>query len=185
MVRARWLQRARRRRLIVPTAVSKFVDMHPGGAHVLLDRDIAGKDATEAFFGLHRSEVLRKYGRYAIGTVEGEKPQVLLPKPGALSPVPHGEPGWLSEGFSSPYYTEGHRQWQAVCRKFFDENIRAEAQEHELTGKRPTQELCELMGRTNFNAARLGPGKHLHGLRILDCVDGKDFDYFVGRHVLL
>lgn len=29
-------------------------------------------DATESFFGLHRSEVLKKYGRYAIGTIEGD-----------------------------------------------------------------------------------------------------------------
>lgn len=51
---------------IIDTAVydlSSFVDMHPGGASVLLDPNVAGKDATEAFFGLHRSEVLKKYGR--------------------------------------------------------------------------------------------------------------------------
>jgi cytochrome b involved in lipid metabolism len=51
---------------IIDTAVydlSKFVDMHPGGASVLLDKKVAGKDATKAFFGLHRSEVLKKYGR--------------------------------------------------------------------------------------------------------------------------
>lgn len=108
----------------------------------------------------------------------GEEPKVILPKDGALSPVPFAEPTWLSEGYYTPYYTEGHRQWQAVVRKFFDENIRAEARDHELNGQRPTQELCELMGKTNFNAARLGPGKHLKGLTILDSVKGEDFDYF-------
>jgi cytochrome b involved in lipid metabolism len=54
---------------IIDTAVydlSKFVDLHPGGAFVLLDKNIAGKDATKAFFGLHRSEVLKKYARLAL-----------------------------------------------------------------------------------------------------------------------
>lgn len=37
--------------------LSRFADMHPGGSGTLLQRDIAGKDATEAFFSLHRSEV--------------------------------------------------------------------------------------------------------------------------------
>lgn len=56
--------------------LSKFASMHPGGSTVLLDADvgecsrptvrsaespiIAGKDATTAFFGLHRSEILFK-----------------------------------------------------------------------------------------------------------------------------
>lgn len=68
--------------------LSKFVDMHPGGVYVLLE--VAGKDATEAFFAMHRSEVLVKYGRYIIGTIEKEKPKYILPTPGALSPVPYG-----------------------------------------------------------------------------------------------
>ena len=33
--------------------------MHPGGAAVL--RDVAGQDATSAFYNLHRHEVLSKY----------------------------------------------------------------------------------------------------------------------------
>jgi cytochrome b involved in lipid metabolism len=62
--------------------------MHPGGVYVLLE--VAGKDATEAFFAMHRSEVLIKYGRYIIGTLQNEKPKYILPTPGALSPVPYG-----------------------------------------------------------------------------------------------
>lgn len=46
---------------------------------------------------MHRSEVLVKYGRYIIGTIEGQKPKYILPTPGVLSPVPYAEPGWLSE----------------------------------------------------------------------------------------
>lgn len=37
----------------------KKVDLHPGGAAVL--RDVAGQDATTAFYNLHRHEVLGKY----------------------------------------------------------------------------------------------------------------------------
>ena len=68
--------------IIVDTAVldcSKFADLHPGGGGILLDKDVAGKDATActlsrsfsvtidsltlsppwpAFFGLHRSGAL-------------------------------------------------------------------------------------------------------------------------------
>jgi len=145
---------------IIDTAVydlSKFVDMHPGGAAVLLDKLVAGKEATEAFFGLHRSEVLRKYGRYVIGRIEGEEPQVMLPKDGELSLVPHAEPGWLSQGYYSPYYNDSHREFQKAMRLFFDKHVTPEAREHELNGKRVTQELVDLMAKENINATRLGP----------------------------
>lgn len=61
--------------------ISKFVDLHPGGAAVLLDADVAGKDTTELFFGLHRSDVLQKYKRLAIGRIEGESPSIAYPTP--------------------------------------------------------------------------------------------------------
>lgn len=32
--------------------LSKFANLHPGGAGVLLDAEVAGKDATTAFYGL-------------------------------------------------------------------------------------------------------------------------------------
>ncbi|KAI9055753.1 hypothetical protein LZ554_000694 [Drepanopeziza brunnea f. sp. 'monogermtubi'] len=39
--------------------VTDFVDAHPGGDSVL--KQVAGTDATEAFYNLHRQEVLQKY----------------------------------------------------------------------------------------------------------------------------
>lgn len=37
--------------------LTRFADMHPGGSGVLLEKGVAGCDATEVFFGMHRSEV--------------------------------------------------------------------------------------------------------------------------------
>ncbi|KAK4048618.1 hypothetical protein OIO90_005788 [Microbotryomycetes sp. JL221] len=157
-----------------------FVDMHPGGAYVLLDPKVAGKDATEAFFGMHRSEVLIKYARYLIGTVDGQKAKYILPTPGALSPVPYAEPTWLSEPFKSPYFKDSHRRLQKFMRDFVDEHVVEEAQAHERSGERPTVELIQRMGAdgVNINAMRLGPSKILHGLNLPAGLKGEEFDYF-------
>ena len=81
---------------------------------MLLDAEVAGQDATTAFFGLHRSEILQKpqYARLKIGQVEREKPMIRLPMPGDLSTVPYGEPTWLTPTFKSPYYKQSHRDLQ-------------------------------------------------------------------------
>ncbi|KAI7937667.1 hypothetical protein MJO28_015214 [Puccinia striiformis f. sp. tritici] len=166
---------------IIDTAVydlSKFLDTHPGGAFVLLDRNVAGKDVTQTFFGLHRSEVLKKYDRYMIGRIAGEKCAVILPKDGELSLVPHGEPAWLTKGYTSPYYTDHHRDFQKAIRLIVDTHVTPEAREHEQTGKHPTQELVDLMAKEHLNAMRIGPGYHLHGLTLPAGLKGEDFDYF-------
>ena len=68
----------------------------------------AGQDATDAFYGLHRHEVLLKpqYARLQIGIIAGEKSQIVSNVPGELSEVPYAEPTWLSKGYHSPYYKE-------------------------------------------------------------------------------
>lgn len=62
--------------------------------------DVAGQDATDAFFGLHRHEILLKpnYARLQIGTIKGEKEEITAPKPGDLSLVPYAEAPWLTKG---------------------------------------------------------------------------------------
>lgn len=47
---------------------------------MLLDEEVAGQDATEVFFGLHRHEVLKRpqYKRLIIGQVEGEQQQIIV-----------------------------------------------------------------------------------------------------------
>jgi hypothetical protein len=107
--------------------LSRFVNLHPGGKSVLFAPDIgkhlyghlipyallnfspkAGQDATEAFYGLHRHEVLQKpnYQRLQIGTIIGESPRLSDGVIGEPSKVPYAEPTWLSSAYHSPYYTK-------------------------------------------------------------------------------
>ncbi len=157
--------------------VSDFLDAHPGGEAVL--RQVAGKDATVDFYNLHRHEVLQKYSDLAIGTIAGEQPSIITPKPGDLSLVPYAEPLWLRPEFKSPYYNESHRQLQKAMRLFTDNHIIPEALEKERTGEYVSQDLIDKMAKAGILHMRMGPGKHLHGVNLLDgAVDGKQFDYF-------
>ncbi|KAF9519567.1 hypothetical protein BS47DRAFT_1370728 [Hydnum rufescens UP504] len=161
--------------------LSKFANLHPGGRTVLLDEDIAGKDATTAFFGLHRHEVLLipRYARLQIGTLRGSKEQIMAPKPGDLSGVPYGEPTWMTPGFYSPYYKESHRKLQVFMRKFVEEIVMPDAQDREEDGKRPSSYVVEESAKCNLHAMRLGPGKHLKGLTLAGgIVTPEEFDYF-------
>ncbi|KAI2469475.1 acyl-CoA dehydrogenase NM domain-like protein [Annulohypoxylon bovei var. microspora] len=158
--------------------VTDFVDAHPGGESVL--RQVGGQDATVAFYNLHRHEVLSKYeADLCVGTLEGQQPQVVTPKPGDLSLVPYAEPLWLAPAYKSPYYGDSHRRLQRAMRVFTDTYITPEAQARELDGQRISQELVERMSKVGMLHMRLGPGKHLHGVELLDgAVRGEEFDYF-------
>lgn len=69
---------------------------------------LAGQDATEAFYGLHRHEVIVKpqYARLQIGFIEGEQPVIHGRVVGELSKVPYAEPTWLTQGYHTPYFNE-------------------------------------------------------------------------------
>ncbi|KAI9039542.1 acyl-CoA dehydrogenase family protein [Aspergillus affinis] len=157
--------------------LTDFLDAHPGGSVVLAQ--VAGKDATADFYNLHRQEVLDKYrDELCVGTVAGETPEVTSPEPGSLSPVPYAEPLWLRPQFKSPYYKDSHRRLQRAVREFTDRYVTPEAQEKEKDGTYISQELIDRMAETNVLAMRLGPGKHLHGRKLLGgVVDGEEFDY--------
>lgn len=177
--------------------VTKFRDLHPGGAYVLTEKKIAGQDATDAFFSLHRQELLRRpqYSRLQIGTIKGETASIQY-APEELSQVPYAEPTWLVPGYSSPYYTENHRQFQKAMRKFFIEVVAPDAQACEDNGKRLSQtvvdklacviqSVCQrlfiilLFSELNIIAMRFGPGKHLKGLTLMGgIVKPEEFDYF-------
>lgn len=105
----------------------------------------AGKDATQAFFGLHRHEVLLRpqYKRLQIGTVAGETELIKAPVPGQLSKVPYAEPTWLSQGYFSPYYSDNHRKFQTAVREFFETVVKPESIKCEESGKKISQEVVD------------------------------------------
>ncbi|KAH9856469.1 acyl-CoA dehydrogenase [Lenzites betulinus] len=162
--------------------VTRFRNMHPGGASVFMDEGIPGEDATEAFFGLHRFEVLQKpqFARLQIGVVQDEEPRIQGGiVPGENSLVPYAEPAWLTPGYHSPYFKESHRRLQAAMRKFVDEVVYPEAQVFETEGKRPSQDVIDQMAAQNIHAMRMGPGKHLKGRTLMGgVVTPEEFDYF-------
>lgn len=59
-----------------------------------------------------------------------------------------------SSGFVVGMY-QNHKAFQKVVRKFFDEVVYPDAQERELDGKRPSQDVLDKMayGRHWFTAA--------------------------------
>ncbi|KDQ65086.1 hypothetical protein JAAARDRAFT_247631 [Jaapia argillacea MUCL 33604] len=161
--------------------VSRFADLHPGGAAVLLAKGVAGKDATEAFFGLHRHEVLLRpqYARLQVGVIQGQTELIKPLAAGDNSKVPYAEPTWLAAGFHSPYYTDNHKQFQKAMRKFFDEVVKPDALKCEDNGKRISQSVVDKLAELNIIAMRLGPGKHLKGLTLMGgIVTPEEFDYF-------
>ncbi|KIJ51567.1 hypothetical protein M422DRAFT_65511 [Sphaerobolus stellatus SS14] len=161
--------------------ISRFAALHPGGESVLFDEEIAGQDATDTFFGLHRFEVLEKpnYVRLQIGVIEGEAPRIQSTNATSLSKIPYAEPTWLTAGYYSPYYSDSHRKLQVAMRKFIDEVVYPDAQAREEDGKRPSLSVVEAMAAINLHAMRLGPGKHLKGLTLFNgLIKPEEFDYF-------
>ncbi|KAJ7067881.1 acyl-CoA dehydrogenase/oxidase [Mycena amicta] len=161
--------------------LSRFADLHPGGENVLFADTVAGKDATQAFFGLHRLEVLERpqYKRLVIGTIQGQESLIKPPAPGHISRVPYAEASWLVPGFQSPYFTEKHRKFQTAVRTFFEEFVKPAAIESEENGKKIPQDVVDKMAEVNLIAMRLGPGKHLQGRTLMNgTVTPEEFDYF-------
>ncbi|KAF8235809.1 peroxisomal acyl-CoA-dehydrogenase [Tricholoma matsutake] len=161
--------------------LSKFKNLHPGGASVLLDPEIAGQDATEAFFGLHRYEVLERpqYQRLQVGVIAGEKSVLHGVIPGEISTIPYAEPTWLTPGYHSPYFSNNHRKFQKAIRHFMDTVVRPDAEAREEDGKRPSQDVVDKMAAVNLHAMRMGPGKHLQGRTLMNgLVKPEEFDYF-------
>ncbi|KAG6880115.1 hypothetical protein C0992_005822 [Termitomyces sp. T32_za158] len=144
--------------------ISRFKNLHPGGASVLLDAEVAGQDATEAFYSLHRHEVLDRpqYKRLQIGVIGGEESKIHGRIPGEISTVPYAEPTWLAEGYHSAYFTEAQPP-----------------PAREADGKRPSQSVIDKMAELNIHAMRMGPGKHLKGRTLMNgLVKPEQFDYF-------
>ncbi|KAI0346952.1 acyl-CoA dehydrogenase NM domain-like protein [Trametopsis cervina] len=161
--------------------LSRFASLHPGGSGVLLTPSIAGKDATQAFFGLHRHEVLLRpqYARLQIGTIHGQQETIKPLGEDEVSQVPYAEPLWLSSGYHNPYYTEGHKKFQKAVRKFVSSVIAPEASKCEENGKKISQEVVDKLCEMNILAMRLGKGKHLKGRTLMGgIITPEEFDHF-------
>lgn len=135
--------------------LSKFARIHPGGKHII--HQYAGKDASTVYKTYHNDSIMAKYrGKLKIGDVEGYKPPHRPTPPGCFGDmVPFADPSWY-QGFNSPYYTDSHRQWRAVVRKFVDEEIIPRRFELKAQ-KEPDRELLQRMGKLGIVAALAGP----------------------------
>eukprot|EP01062_Namystynia_karyoxenos_P030533 TRINITY_DN227_c0_g1_i1.p1 TRINITY_DN227_c0_g1~~TRINITY_DN227_c0_g1_i1.p1 ORF type:complete len:526 (+),score=228.70 TRINITY_DN227_c0_g1_i1:104-1681(+) len=162
--------------------LSKFERLHPGGASVL--RPHAGKDATEAFWGLHRVDVLRKYRRLRIGRLEGgsaERVPHVDRDPWRICEVPYAEPNYF-QGQRSAFWKPSHKRLRLAMGEWVEKNLQADCERYEKDGKYPAIELYQKMGKVGILAGRLGPGPWMKELGKLgiDMVGGvaDEFDYF-------
>ncbi|KAI8817766.1 acyl-CoA dehydrogenase/oxidase [Fimicolochytrium jonesii] len=157
--------------------ITKFVGLHPGGEGVLLQ--VAGKEATEQFYGLHRHEVMEKFGpRYIIGQIIGEMPKLQLQRSGEFSKVPYAESPFV-QGRPSPYYKESHVKFRQALRKFYDEELLPDAASADAMGEAPDLEIYQKMGQAGILATRMGPGPHLKLVpKLPGGVSPDEFDYF-------
>jgi hypothetical protein len=99
-------------------------------------------------------------------------------QPSIPQPVLHRRSRWLpNDSFEFTTSQEEHRKLALAVRHFVDSEVIPEARAHEQTGERPSIELIKKMAENKINYARLGPGKHLHGLTLPGGMKGEDFDY--------
>lgn len=125
--------------------------------------EYGGQDATEDFFGLHRTEVLEKYEkRLLIGKVAGSQP-VSIPGFGELSKVPFAEPNFW-RGFHSGYYNDSHHQYRLAIRKLIAAEIRETAEEYERSSEQVPMAFKAKLGKLGLYAALMGVRLLLHSL---------------------
>jgi predicted heme/steroid binding protein len=161
---------------------------HPGGLPPLLE--VAGTDATETFFGLHRTEVLQRpqFAKLKIGVLEGS-PAALAAEDGteevvlAETSVPYGE----SLGFwrkSSPYYTQSHDVFRDAVREVYDREVAPFAEEWDEAGERCPPEVYKKLGETGIIASLVaGEDRGAQflkkwGVELPGGVNPYEFDYF-------
>jgi len=110
--------------------------------------DVAGQDATEVFYEIHRKSVLTetRYQRFCIGRVQQEEV-----KAASDTVLPYTE----SLGFwrrKTPYYNESHYRFRAGVREFVDRELAPIAVKDDEEGTYPSQELSEKMGAAGIVA---------------------------------
>mmetsp|Transcript_35667 Transcript_35667/g.44235 ORF Transcript_35667/g.44235 Transcript_35667/m.44235 type:complete len:520 (+) Transcript_35667:187-1746(+) len=161
--------------------VTKFAGLHPGGEFLLYE--LGGLDVTEDFYGLHRVEVLEKYGpRLKVGIISDADAKGVVVEPQdnfeKISKVPFAETAYW-RGLHSPYYKESHVNLRLALRKFIKDEVREDAEFGEVNGKAPSKEILLKMGSMGINAMILGPGKHMGFFKnLIGGVKVEEFDYF-------
>ena len=131
--------------------LSRFGMLHPGGLPPLLE--VAGADATELFFSLHRAEVLAepRYAKLRVGTLRGDDGTAASAPAAALGVTPYAE----GAGFwrkHSPYYNDTHHRFRAAIRAFVDEHIAPTAAADDEAGTPVSLELNKKMGAAGILA---------------------------------
>jgi len=156
--------------------LTKFMSVHPGGSVVL--RQSAGTDATEDFYGLHRSDVMDKFGpKLLIGELETHTQEKIDNRASKKSKVPYSEASfWM--GWNSPYYTQSHIKFKEAVRSIVERELKPIANKLDDRGKDPSPKLYRKLGELGFIGCRLGPGPHLEGFFIPGGVSWQEFDYF-------
>jgi len=160
--------------------VTKFAKLHPGGGAIL--QKYAGKDATEVFFSLHRTEHLDKYHKRLFKGTIGEPKPPKTDEEKYVSHVPYGEFMHFRKGWTSPFMNESHQKFQVAYRKFVRERLVPEGEEMEETGEYPSNEIYEDMGNFGLLASRVGKicmpfVPHL-GITLPTGLEPEKFDYF-------
>lgn len=142
--------------------ITKFIQFHPGGAQLLAA--YAGTESTEAFFDMHKTEVLYKYQRFKIGRLDSASPTrarvVDQEQPGLLSSVPYAEHNSL-QGWKSPYLNDDHKKFRIAVRTWVDTNLRPNAVRMNSTDKTPDLKYFQMMGKAGILAGNLAPSKAL------------------------
>eukprot|EP00656_Telonema_subtile_P006090 TRINITY_DN12797_c0_g1_i2.p1 TRINITY_DN12797_c0_g1~~TRINITY_DN12797_c0_g1_i2.p1 ORF type:complete len:546 (+),score=132.18 TRINITY_DN12797_c0_g1_i2:186-1823(+) len=143
--------------------ITKFTNMHPGGAAVL--KMVAGQDATDQFYALHNKSVIEKYhDKLCVGHLvdDGEKCEDDLKLPEVdpedlISKVPYAEIPLLRESWvNAPWWNQSHRDFLVDLRKTFVD-MRPEMIQIETSGKYVDSAWCKKMGQAG----------------ILACINGK------------
>lgn len=132
--------------------LTAFAELHPGGVFPLAE--VAGKDATLEFYGLHRADVLEnlRFAKLKIGTMAGVAKKV----PQAATPYADST-FWRK---FSPYYNESHHRLRAFLRAYIQKEFPNVAVDDEK-GIRPTPEVMQKLGKDGILAALFGSAAEL------------------------
>lgn len=159
--------------------VTKFLKVHPGGRGPLLS--LAGKDATLQFFEFHKKNILDKYPKLRVGKILNAEPQRPL-STGLIDDVTPFAETTADLNWKSPFFKPSHLKFRRALRDFYDREIRPQAEAEEESGRDPTLEVFQKLGRAGIWACRIGivamPFVKPLGITLPSGLSPDEFDYF-------